>query len=99
MTIKAENGKLDWKAIVSILSVCVMIITILVYIGGFQSKVSKIGEHDTAILESKSDRNLMHVEIATLKECARNTEAKLVSIENKLDAILVRQLMTKEKVK
>jgi Tfp pilus assembly protein PilO len=90
MTLKTEDGKIDWKAIVAFLSIAVALVTIIAYTSGFQSKISKVDELNAALMESKNDRNAMHIQIATLQECARNTEVKLSTIEAKLDRILER---------
>ena len=99
MTLKTEDGKMDWKSVVALLSVVVMIVTIVTYTSTFQSKVERVKELDIALSESKTDRNAMHVQIATLQECARNTENKLSIIEAKLDRILERNARMDYKVK
>jgi uncharacterized protein YpbB len=90
MTLKTEDGKIDWKAIVTFLSIVIALVTVVTYTSGFQSKISKVDELNSALLESKNDRIAMHITIATLQECARNTEVKLSTIEAKLDRILER---------
>jgi hypothetical protein len=88
MTLKNSNGKLGW--IIGGLSLVGMLITIILFTSTFQSRIAKVDELNVALMESKVDRGSMHVDIATLKECARNTEAKLSAIDQKIDRILER---------
>jgi hypothetical protein len=87
MTLKNSNGKLGW--IIGGLSTLGLIITVVMFTSTLQSRMAKVEELDRALIESKTDRVGMHIDISTLKECARNTEAKLSSIESKLDALLL----------
>lgn len=97
MNLKVGEGRVDWKVITGFLMALVTLITIISYASGLQTKISKVEDFALAIAESKIDRNLIHVDIATLKECARNTEAKLKSIEDKLDSILMSQRSMRNK--
>jgi uncharacterized protein YqgV (UPF0045/DUF77 family) len=87
MTLKSGNGKMGW--IIAGLSTAGLIITVIAFTSTLQSRMAKVEEHDRALIESKADRVAIHIDISTLKECARNTENKLGSIESKLDQLLM----------
>jgi uncharacterized protein YqgV (UPF0045/DUF77 family) len=87
MTLKNSNGKLGW--IIGGLSTLGLLITVIMFTSTLQSRMEKVEEHERALIESKADRVVMHMDISTLKECARNTEAKLSSIESKLDSLIL----------